>query len=145
MNSDELLLTQCARRLTGKNVQVRLRHPTAEYALGQTYKTTDGAVVDVEPNMDDDTVLKVFLHEAAHVKNDLSWMPVTTDHLAPSGSIKKSTAARDAWRASAPETAADILAGRWLDYAERHYREYDRPGYTRFGQKLLSLIDMKGV
>jgi len=50
VNSDEKLLSLCAQRLTGR-VAVRLRRPSASTALGQTYKTAGGAVIDVDPNI----------------------------------------------------------------------------------------------
>lgn len=147
MNSDERLMTRCAERLTGKAVEVRLRHPTAEHGVGQVYKTWSGFIIDIDPNfVDDDATLQTLLHECAHIKNgDLALLPVSADHRAAPGSVRRSETERKIWRASAPEHSADVLADKWMAYAEKHWSEYDRPNYTRFGRMLLSLINSRGV
>lgn len=146
MNSDERLFSQVATHLAGRSVKVRLQQPTAAHALGQAYKSLAGeAIIDIEPNItSDDTFLSVLLHEAAHIKADFSWMQRTNEHQRKPGTVDRTMRARDTWRASAPEKAANDQAQTWLDYANKNYWNYERPGYSKLGQKLLSLMNYGG-
>ena len=58
--------------------------------------------------------------------------------------MKVTPQARQAWRGGTAEKSADAMAEDWMRYANAHYYEYERPGYTKFGMKLLALINKKG-
>lgn len=145
--SVEDLFSRVASHLAGRQATVRLRPPAVSHAMGQVYRTvSDAAVIDVNPNIcGDDTILFVFLHEVAHVKNDLGWMPKNAAHARPSGSVTVPPGARKTWSDGRPEKDADAMAERWKAYADKNYRGYERSGYTPLVWKLLALLDYSEV
>lgn len=123
------LMEAVATHLAGKPVMVRLRDPQYAGLSGVTHKATTGQiVVDVKSTLDNDTFLRVFLHEVAHAKMHARGFAESNVNQ-PAGSIPRqpSTAAVKA-RDRQQEREAELLACKWLAWARRHLWDVDEPG-----------------
>jgi hypothetical protein len=128
MTDDLDALTQrVANHLAGQPVQVRWQQPEVETALGQTYKTASGMVIDINDRLELAAKFRVYLHELAHCRLDADWIPVTTGEI-QTRSVTRSPSQRAAWRADPHELRANALAAEWESYAEKNAYKYWRIG-----------------
>ena len=118
-NSD---LERIVQRLTDRRVFVRRRLPVVQGAAGLAMQSKAGGFyIDVDPSLTGEDLLRVFCHEAAHIKrND----PTPSNwHNEPSGCIKNPVVL--AYSAALPrETETDRLAAGWVKFAQEHAPEY---------------------
>lgn len=136
------LLTAAAENLSGHPVRVRWRRPSRIDAKAIAFKLGNEAVIDLHPsyNWDGETLLETLCHEAAHIRQLWHGWSGIRDY--PSGSIRPSNYALSLPGVKQTETAADTLAGKWLDYARSNNRRYYEPGDDEF---LLTLRTLKGM
>lgn len=123
------LLEQVAQRLSGKKVAVVLRSISERNVGGYTHRTASGGIqITLKPTMDDETFLRLFLHEAAHCK-------LHSERMRAIGASPEATRQRAAFLrqrtdkvalaqidqvTKRQEREADDLAARWLHLAEVH-------------------------
>ena len=108
-----------ARKLTGRNVTIRIREPLNTHARGETYNAGSGrVVVDLAPEVFNDLrgFIRTFTHELAHVKLHAAAAPVVDVDRKP-GAVKVSAAvmtlATKAQKFSQRESEAEALADTW--------------------------------
>lgn len=136
------LTRRCADHLAGRSVNVLWQNPPCESAAGQVVKTPGGGLVVYIADLTGvESRFKVYLHELAHIRADYANLPVSDDHTRPAGSIRRSQAARAAWKVHPMEDRARQLAAIWLDYANRNAYKYWRVGRSEWDCKLLALLD----
>jgi hypothetical protein len=136
------LTQKVADHLAGRPVKIRWEDPPASNAVGQVVKTKNGdLIVYIGYLADLKSRYKVYLHELAHCRLDYGWMPATSDHKRPAGSVKRSEAERQDWREDPREKRAQALADEWRDYAERNACKYFSGYQSAMECRLRALLD----
>jgi hypothetical protein len=131
------LFDEVAAHLAGRPVLVRFQHPVFDFCSGCAYKSRDNrAIVDVDPAGD---VLKVLLHELAHIKKDWPDIAPGDDWQAAPGSLTYNPQVQAMLSNLPREPRADQLAQEWLTYAEKYYPGY--PAASEIESKLKCLVD----
>lgn len=112
------LMHDVAAHLTGWPVVVRLQHSQYKGDLGTCHKDPAGRIViDVKPDLDDDTFLKVFVHELAHAKAHAKQFARSNVNRPPQSVNTPPTPRSLATKRREQERAAEYLAKHWLSWA----------------------------
>lgn len=116
---------RAALALSGEVILVRIRQPVYQGVSGCAYKTPQGkAVIDLNPDLEGDRLLLVFLEEVAHVTLGHCQPGDWSDR--PSGSLPLALASKVD---SLPrEDQAKRQALTWLEYARKNARTPDLEG-----------------
>ena len=124
-------------KLSGKACLLRLQAPAVAGLKGMVHRAAGQLIIDVSPGLEDDLMLKVFLHEVAHAKLH-SFEPTQLSSY-PSGSIKDHRKSEGAsWCNTTQEAQADSLADKWLRWGETH-RDEQLPAFEGV---LTALLDI---
>ena len=147
MNADQEqdLITKVAKHLTGETVKVRFRVPVVG-ELGQVYQASGGVVVlDVNPEVNLNKRWGTLLHELAHIRLKHHLYTTTSHQASPGSGGNRTQKEKEQWKVNPLEKAADSLAQRWREHAERrgnHYYNLDI-SMTPVQALLYSLLEWK--
>ena len=115
---EAFLYDRVAKRLTGRPVEIQWRQPYCDDFLGLAARDGNGgAIIQVAPDLDPDTKLKVFLHECAHVR-DYKHLGSSKNHEQPPGSHYLPDRKGYLQINQDRENAVDSMAAYWLHFAE---------------------------
>jgi len=122
------LMCETAYHLTGKMVRVRLSRP--DQCDGMAWCDELGRLtIDVSPDLSDETMMYVYLHELAHIRHH-SFIPLP-EKVVQSISEDMSTSYQ------IRETQADDQAKTWMEYGKR-YRDHNLPYFEGVLDALLT-------
>jgi Zn-dependent peptidase ImmA (M78 family) len=115
------LMTQTAHKLTGKNVRVRLKIPATRGCVGECHADENGRVIiDISPNLDDETMLYVFAHECAHAFLH-TFKPSNLHSQMPGSAVPN----ENNLKSQVLELTADELANDWVNYAKSNGDDFE--------------------
>ena len=111
------LSVEVAELLTGRAVVIRWRPPNSIGAIGAASKFFDKFVIEVDPALEQDQSLSVYLHEVAHIALHGGEMRNSAAAVRPSASRVDNCVIDRGYLTR--ELEADQLAAFWLDQAEQ--------------------------
>lgn len=137
------LAEHAAKRITGKDITLRIREPIYTKSQGMTMKGKDGRyIIDIHPDYEPLQQLRTFFHEAAHIYMR-HFEGITgaagLEQLEP-GKFKgrlsesKPPTAAD----NRQELEADTLGGMWYTYAEKNHNHY---GADTIKNRLMAFLE----
>jgi len=110
------LLAATSTKLAGQPVTVRLQQPATKGMTGECHRSEGGRlIIDIKPDLSDETFLYVWAHETAHAK--LHEFARSTVHKHKAGTLKPSEKTTNYLT---HEDQADTLAKRWISYGQDH-------------------------
>ena len=122
------LMCDVARHLTGKVVRVRMVRP--DDADGMAWCDELGRLtIDISPDLSDETMLYVFLHELGHIRHQ-KFIP-------SSEAVVRSSPILTTASQKVREDQADTQAKVWIEYGRRH-RDLSLPDYEGILTALLT-------
>ncbi len=140
------LFEETACKLAGRPVQVRFRQPFGADAVAETYREHSARViVDIRPSMPLEKQFDALLHEVAHIKAGHTEIVGPTNYASlPSGSCPPFRSATKAGEmvAKSLENEAEIISGKWENWASRHIEERNL-GSDAEGQIIAKLISLQ--
>jgi hypothetical protein len=104
------------------------------------------AVVDINPDLPQADRYKTLLHELAHIARGDHLAAQAQAYTRPPASVDPTPTARAAWRGDPREAAANELAARWAEFAEKRadYHLNRRLDLSGIEALLLALLDYQG-
>lgn len=108
-----------ARHLAGRPVILRDRAPYLKGVLGMLYNHQGRAVIDISPELEELSSLRMFLHEVSHLKRDFPTLPESSYALLEPASVSPVRGALERLAQDASEEPAERLARSWFQYAEK--------------------------
>lgn len=116
---DVALFERVASRLTGRPVEVRFQEPPIVGCRGLADRDKDGnATITIEPGMDQDNELFVFLHEVAHIKLHYNHMEPSDFSSLPQRSVPQPKDGEPPPGRAYQENQANVLANVWKTWGK---------------------------